>query len=103
MTVQQLSGALVTPDVPGQYVVRGHNDQQLGAAVTAPVPVIDLGRLLKQDGAGDEAAKLRSALDSWGLILVSNVAQCRKLLKRDRTYIGSIAAHVCSCRSATTA
>jgi len=73
-TVQELAaGALVTSDVPTQYVVRGHDDQQLSTAVvTAPVPVIDLGRLLKQDGAGDEADKLRSALDSWGLILVSN-------------------------------
>ncbi|KAM0882741.1 hypothetical protein ACQ4PT_032113 [Festuca glaucescens] len=55
--------------MPIQYVVREHNDQQLAAAVTAPVPVIDLSRLFELDGAGDEATKLRSALDSWGLIL----------------------------------
>ena len=75
MTVQELAGALVTPDVPTQYVVQGHNDQQLASAATAPVPVIDLGRLFKQDVAGDEAAKLRSAIDSWGLILVRKCCQ----------------------------
>ena len=83
MTVQQLAGVLVTPDVPSQYVVREHNDQQLASAVTAPIPVIDLGHLFKQDCAGDEATKLRSALDSWGLILVSNNAVSCFLLKRD--------------------
>ncbi|KAM0913889.1 hypothetical protein ACQ4PT_011868 [Festuca glaucescens] len=72
MTVQEIAGALGKPDVPSQYVVRAHSEQQLAAAVTAPVPVIDLSRLYEQDGDGDEAAKLRSALDSWGLILVSN-------------------------------
>ncbi|XP_051197939.2 protein LATERAL BRANCHING OXIDOREDUCTASE 1-like [Lolium perenne] len=70
MTVQELAGAIGKPDVPIQYVVREYNEQQLEAAVTAPVPVIDLSRLFEQDG--DEAAKLRSGLDSWGLILVSN-------------------------------
>ncbi|CAM0914185.1 unnamed protein product [Alopecurus aequalis] len=71
-TVQQLADALVTPDVPTQYVVREHSDQQLSSAVTAPVPVINLGRLFKHDGAGDEATKLRSALDSWGLMHLGN-------------------------------
>jgi hypothetical protein len=70
MTVQELAGAIGKPDVPVQYVVREHNDQQLEAAVTAPVPVIDFSRLFEQDGG--EAVKLRSGLDSWGLILVSN-------------------------------
>nr|BAK05092.1 predicted protein [Hordeum vulgare subsp. vulgare] len=73
-TVQELAGALGTPDVPARYVARGHheNDQQPAAA---PVPVIDIGRLFKQDGdaaADDEAAKLRLALESWGLFLVTN-------------------------------
>ncbi|KAK1603905.1 hypothetical protein QYE76_027578 [Lolium multiflorum] len=70
MTVQELAGAIGKPDVPVQYVVREHNDQQLEAAVTAPIPVIDFSRLFEQDGG--EAVKLRSGLDSWGLILVSN-------------------------------
>ncbi|XP_020198025.1 protein LATERAL BRANCHING OXIDOREDUCTASE 1-like [Aegilops tauschii subsp. strangulata] len=73
MTVQELAGALGTPDVPAQYIVRAHQDQQLAAAVVAPVPVIDLGRLLKHgDGTSNEAAKLRSAIESWGLFMVSN-------------------------------
>lgn len=71
--VQKLAGALGTPDVPTRYVVRGNQDQQLATTVVAPVPVINLGLLSKQDGgAADEAAKLRSAIDSWGLFLVSN-------------------------------
>ncbi|CAM0912357.1 unnamed protein product [Alopecurus aequalis] len=71
MTVQELAGWGKRSHFKKNFV-RGHKEQQLASAVTAPVPVIDLGRLFKEDGAGDEATKLRSALDSWGLILVSN-------------------------------
>ncbi|KAM3206672.1 hypothetical protein ACQJBY_062042 [Aegilops geniculata] len=75
MPVQELARAFGTaesPDVPAPYVVRTHKDQQLAAAVVAPVPVIDLGRLLKKDDSADETAKLRSAIESWGLFMVSN-------------------------------
>ncbi|XP_047075413.1 2-oxoglutarate-dependent dioxygenase 11-like isoform X1 [Lolium rigidum] len=71
-TVQDL--AVGAQDVPARFVARGHHDHDHETA-TAPVPVIDLGRLFQQDGSGaavDEAAKLRSALESWGLFLVSN-------------------------------
>ncbi|KAF6986298.1 hypothetical protein CFC21_004078 [Triticum aestivum] len=72
MPVQELAGALGTPDVPAPYIVRTHKDQQLSSAVVAPVPVIDHGRLLQKDDSADEAAKLRSAIESWGLFMVSN-------------------------------
>lgn len=73
-TVQELAGALGAPDVPSRFVARGHQDHDQQTAA-APVPVIDLGLLFQKDGAAaavDEAAKLRSALESWGLFLVTN-------------------------------
>ena len=77
MMVQDLAGALATPDLPTQYVVRAHDKQQLALAAMAPVPVIDLGLLCMENGAGDEATKLRSTLECWGLIMVSNnVVSC---------------------------
>ncbi|VAI83280.1 unnamed protein product [Triticum turgidum subsp. durum] len=73
-TVQELAGALGKPDVPARYVSRGlHEDDQQPAV--APVPVIDIGRLFNQDGAvaaDNEEAKLRLAVQSWGLFLVTN-------------------------------
>ncbi|KAF6990899.1 hypothetical protein CFC21_008048 [Triticum aestivum] len=73
MPVQELAGALSTPDVPAQYIARAHEDQQLAAVVVAPVLVIDLVRLSKHgDDTSDEAAKLWSAIESWGLFMVSN-------------------------------
>ena len=75
--VQELAGALGTPDVPAPYVVRTHKDQQLSSAVVAPVPVIDHGRLLRKDHSADETAKLRSAIESWGLFMVSNTPMSR--------------------------
>ncbi|XP_044957187.1 protein SRG1-like [Hordeum vulgare subsp. vulgare] len=73
MTVQELANVLGKPEVPAQYVVRGHHDQQLSTAITAPIPVIDLCRLFTKEGAAtDEASKLRAALESWGLFLLSN-------------------------------
>ncbi|KAI4998494.1 hypothetical protein ZWY2020_053836 [Hordeum vulgare] len=73
MTVQELANVLGKPEVPAQYVVRGHHDQQLATAITAPIPVIDLCRLFTKDGAAiNEASKLRAALESWGLFLLSN-------------------------------
>ncbi|KAF6985399.1 hypothetical protein CFC21_003275 [Triticum aestivum] len=73
MPVQELAGALGTPDVPAQYIARAHEEQQLAAVVVAPVPVIDLVCLSKHgDGTSDEAAKLRSAIKSFGLFMVSS-------------------------------
>ncbi|KAL6898021.1 hypothetical protein ACP4OV_006617 [Aristida adscensionis] len=36
------------------------------------IPVIDLSQLLASDGCDDETSKLRLALQSWGLFLVTN-------------------------------
>ncbi|XBI35932.1 hypothetical protein VPH35_121544 [Triticum aestivum] len=73
-TVQELAGAHGKPDVPARYVSRSHHEN--GQHPTAaPVPVIDIGRLFKQEGAAaadGEEAKLRQALESWGLFLVTN-------------------------------
>jgi hypothetical protein len=38
---------------------------------SSPVPVIDLDRLSRSDSADETAVKFRSALQSWGLFLVS--------------------------------
>ncbi|CAL5044262.1 unnamed protein product [Urochloa decumbens] len=55
-----------------------HDDPDATAAA-APVPVIDLGCLCQttaasggEESAAGEAARLRSALQSWGLFLVTN-------------------------------
>ncbi|EMS50519.1 Protein SRG1 [Triticum urartu] len=74
---EELAGALAAPVVPARYVARGQHDhdQQPATAVVAPIPVIDLGRLFKLDdttASAEEAAKLRLALESWGLFLVTN-------------------------------
>lgn len=71
-TVQELAGGLSSPQVPARYVARGHHHGP--AAAPAPVPVIDLGLLCcNQAAAGAaEAEKLRLALESWGLFLVTN-------------------------------
>lgn len=67
--VQELAGA--ANDVPARYVARAGNEPKV--TVTAPVPVIDLACLCQPGGGGaDEASKLRLALESWGLFLVTN-------------------------------
>lgn len=74
--VEELAAA--TP--PSRYVRHEHDRPGLpgGALVGAadmpePVPVIDLRRLLScaTDEGAQEACKLRSALQSWGIFLVS--------------------------------
>ncbi|PUZ61960.1 hypothetical protein GQ55_4G320200 [Panicum hallii var. hallii] len=75
LPVQELAGRQqgAGDDVPARYVARA-NDAE-AAAAAAPVPVIDLGRLCQQprgESAADEAARLRMALESWGLFLVTN-------------------------------
>lgn len=72
--VQELDG-LGAADVPARYVTRGNDRPAFAAEATAPVPVIDLARLCRTDGgADDEAARLRQAMESWGLFLVNDIA-----------------------------
>uniref|UniRef100_A0A0D9WMH7 Fe2OG dioxygenase domain-containing protein n=2 Tax=Leersia perrieri TaxID=77586 RepID=A0A0D9WMH7_9ORYZ len=66
--VQELAAGVQEP--PSRYLLRDH-DQIAGAEIPEPIPTIDLGRLSGSNGA-DEATKLRSALQNWGLFLVSN-------------------------------
>ncbi|XP_020179009.1 2-oxoglutarate-dependent dioxygenase 11 [Aegilops tauschii subsp. strangulata] len=70
-TVQELAAAVEEP--PRQYVVAHEQDQDLLAADEMPEPIllIDLSRLTTADAA-DEADKLRAALQTWGLFLVTN-------------------------------
>lgn len=59
---------------PGRFVQP--EQHRPDAAPPASFPIVDLGRLSSpspdDDGGGDEAAKLRRALDSWGLLQVTN-------------------------------
>ena len=72
-TVQELAANVQEP--PSRYLVPEQerlSDHLAGAEMPEPVPTIDLRRLLAPDGgAGEEAAKLRSALQSWGFFLVT--------------------------------
>ncbi|RCV20427.1 hypothetical protein SETIT_4G054800v2 [Setaria italica] len=78
LPVQELAarqGAAGDDDVPARYVARANDAEATAAAAAAQVPVVDLGRLCQSAGgesAADEAAGLRSALQSWGLFLVAN-------------------------------
>ncbi|VAI83291.1 unnamed protein product [Triticum turgidum subsp. durum] len=71
-SVQQLAASMQEP--PSQYLLR---EQELldgnlaGAEMLEPVPTIDLG-LLSASYDLEEAAKLRSALQTWGFFQVSN-------------------------------
>ncbi|CAL5046345.1 unnamed protein product [Urochloa decumbens] len=73
--VQELAGRHrgAGDDVPARYVARRAHDDAEATAAAAPVPVIDLGRLCQpattasgEGSAAAEAARLRSALQSWG-------------------------------------
>ncbi|KAL6898016.1 hypothetical protein ACP4OV_006612 [Aristida adscensionis] len=58
--------------VPTRYLARAQ-ETDAAAGGAAPVTVVDLGRLRGGGGAAaEEAAKLRLALESWGLVLVAN-------------------------------
>jgi isopenicillin N synthase-like dioxygenase len=66
--VQELAAGAVEP--LNQFVLRGHDlhgTLLLPTDMPEPIPVIDLSKL----PTADEAAKLQSALQSWGLFLVS--------------------------------
>lgn len=72
--MQELAATVQEP--PSRYLVPKQeqdrlSDQLTGAELPEPVPTIDLGRLLAPDGDDEEAAKLRSALQSWGFFLVT--------------------------------
>ncbi|KAJ1258270.1 hypothetical protein BS78_10G062200 [Paspalum vaginatum] len=70
--VQELAATVREP--PPRYLVPEQDrrgDQQLaGAEMPEPVPTVSLSRLLAPDD--EEAAKLRSALQSWGFFLVTD-------------------------------
>jgi hypothetical protein len=67
-TVQELAAAVQEP--PSRYV-RPEQDRQHGLLTAdempEPIPLVDLSRLTD----ADEADKLRAALQTWGLFLVS--------------------------------
>ncbi|XP_062228222.1 2-oxoglutarate-dependent dioxygenase 11-like [Phragmites australis] len=67
--VQEQAAAVEEP--PSRYIQREQNrpGSLLAADMPEPIPVVDLSRL---PAAADEAAKLRSALHTWGLFLVTN-------------------------------
>ncbi|CAL5044926.1 unnamed protein product [Urochloa decumbens] len=70
--VQELAGG-VQDEPPSRYVVR-EQDRPAAAAAAAmpePIPIVDLSRLSAAAGAAAaaELAKLRSALQDWGLFL----------------------------------
>ncbi|CAL5037112.1 unnamed protein product [Urochloa decumbens] len=67
--VQELAAVVVEP--PNQFVLRKQDrpgSLLLATDMPEPIPMIDLSRL----PAADEAAKLQSALQRWGLFLVTN-------------------------------
>ncbi|RCV19953.1 hypothetical protein SETIT_4G017200v2 [Setaria italica] len=69
--VQELATGVQEP--PSRYVVREQDRPAAAAAATMPepIPIVDLSRLTAADdgGGADEVAKLRSALQNWGLFL----------------------------------
>ena len=71
MLVQELAAKVQQP--PSRYVQPEQYHPvsvDVGAETPEPIPVIDLSRLSAAD-ADDESGKLRLALQSWGLFLVS--------------------------------
>ena len=67
--VQELAAGVQEP--PSRYVVGGQDRPAVAvAAMPEPIPIVDLSRLSSTDDGADEAAKLLSALQNWGLFLV---------------------------------
>ncbi|KAK1611055.1 hypothetical protein QYE76_034728 [Lolium multiflorum] len=69
LIVQELAGV-----VPAHYVMPPQ-DRPSAVAAAAPIPVIDLGRLSGPNADGQEAAKLRLALETWGFLKVPSSPQ----------------------------
>jgi hypothetical protein len=59
--VQELVAGVQEP--PSWYVVPEEDRSMAGSEMPEPIPIIDLSRL----SASEEVAKLRSALENWGL------------------------------------
>jgi hypothetical protein len=72
LIVQELAGV-----VPAHYVMPPQ-DRPSAVAAAAPIPVIDLGRLSGPNADGQEAAKLRLALETWGFLKVTFLSQSEK-------------------------
>ncbi|KAF7099758.1 hypothetical protein CFC21_101355 [Triticum aestivum] len=71
-SVQQLAASIQEP--PRQYLLREQEPlggNLAGTEMPEPIPTIDLG-LLSASNDAEEAAKLRSALQTWGFFKVSN-------------------------------
>ncbi|CAM0958869.1 unnamed protein product [Alopecurus aequalis] len=69
--VQDLAAGGAAPVPPNRYVLRDqdrHGGLHAADEIPEPIPLIDLSRL----PSDDEAAKLRAALQSWGLLLATN-------------------------------
>lgn len=72
MLVQELAAKVQQP--PSRYVQPEQYHPvslDVGAETPEPIPVIDLSRLSAAADAAGESGKLRLALQSWGLFLVS--------------------------------
>lgn len=66
--VQQIAKSNHGQPYSTRYVVREEDRPDVDPPVGSDVPVIDVSRLFRSDDHGlDEAEKLRSALQSWGL------------------------------------
>lgn len=69
--VQELAAGVQEP--PARYVVREKDRPVAGAPMPEPIPIVDLSHLSAPSGdhGADEVARLRSALQNWGLFLVN--------------------------------
>ncbi|XP_051197469.1 protein SRG1-like [Lolium perenne] len=69
---------LLTP--PSRYVLREENRPAAGAEpAKLTIPIVDLSLLAKPNGV-EEAAKLRSALQSWGIFVVTGHGMPKEFL-----------------------
>lgn len=74
---QVTATAAATHEPPSRYVRHAKDRPAVVRAVDMPepVPVIDIGQLLS---CAQEAGKLRSALQSWGVFMVSSLILLRR-------------------------
>ncbi|KAE8794476.1 Protein SRG1 [Hordeum vulgare] len=71
-SVQQLAASIQEP--PSRYLIRQQEPlggNLAGTEMPEPIPTVDLG-LLSASNDAEEAAKLRSALQTWGFFKLSN-------------------------------